>query len=486
MRGSVVATSVPGMRTIPALGAATLLLVSAASTASAAPVRYFVRDLGTLGGDSSQARGINASGQVVGTSKNVHGVSRAFRVPAGNVIDRHRDLLAMPTDARMPGTPEQSFATGIADDGTVAGFTTDERGGAWPVLWRGSTAMSAFGGSGRVFGIAPNGDAVGHAYHFSSASSRMVSSPFLRRADGTTSFLELFDGHSVATGVSRAGVVGDFRVSTHADSRALLWRGADDFDDLGSFGSGTYRTARAIDATGRWVGMVASGASVTAYSGVVGGGAAAPLPQLARSTASDAYGVSDAGHIVGMNRPDGFHTAVMWHVGPTSTELVDLNQRKVGFTGTIVEAFGVNVEGEIAADAIVGGASRAVVLAPDRLRIGGPGAPDAGHAYTYTISGCEPGARVQLYWSTGDAGGPVWRAMGVKVDIHSPDSFGPQVYADSAGVARVSVVTPRLVQLYLQAVQRGNKSFVFRVRPRIPFSKPIAGPLPKKIPFGIK
>src|SRR5262249_30976964 len=73
---------------------------------------YDVIDLGTLGGDVSEASAINASGQVVGNAQDAGGVYRAF-VYSGTAM----------TAPSIPAT--QSTATAVDPSGAIAGYYYD-------------------------------------------------------------------------------------------------------------------------------------------------------------------------------------------------------------------------------------------------------------------------------------------------------------------------------------------------------------------------
>lgn len=72
---------------------------------------YRIVDLGTLGGESSEAAGINLLGDVVGTALLANGKPHAFLYRAGRMVDL----------GTLTGGTE-SYATAIADNGVIVGY----------------------------------------------------------------------------------------------------------------------------------------------------------------------------------------------------------------------------------------------------------------------------------------------------------------------------------------------------------------------------
>lgn len=94
-------------------GSALVGVSSNRPTAVAPPEKrdYTMLDLGTLGGDISEARGLNNVGAVVGFSENAEGIKRAFY---------YRDGKMIPIEA--------TEALGVNDDGEVVGSVPKSRG----------------------------------------------------------------------------------------------------------------------------------------------------------------------------------------------------------------------------------------------------------------------------------------------------------------------------------------------------------------------
>ena len=106
-------------------------------TAANASINATTDDIGTLGGSKSQAFAINDSGQVTGGSTNSSGVSQAFLTAPNSAINPTTDNIgALPF---TPFLPEYSFGEGINAEGHVSGVFFPHTSGPYPTafLYRG-------------------------------------------------------------------------------------------------------------------------------------------------------------------------------------------------------------------------------------------------------------------------------------------------------------------------------------------------------------
>src|SRR5438105_11273061 len=97
---------------------------------------YTVTDLGTLGGDMSNARDINDAGQVVGAAEIRPNVDHAFLYSGGKMMDL----------GTLGGSA--SFANGVNDAGQVVGYA-DTGNASHAFLYSGGkmTDLGTLGGS---------------------------------------------------------------------------------------------------------------------------------------------------------------------------------------------------------------------------------------------------------------------------------------------------------------------------------------------------
>jgi probable HAF family extracellular repeat protein len=230
-------------RAIPALVALLLQMASVpAAKGSPLPRGYVVQDLGTLGGRTSSALGINEAGQVVGESAvSVGGPSLAFFYDGSRMR------------ALNSGTDTGSRARGINDTGQVVGELTQR------------------GGTPLYYGFLYDG----------------VGMRDLASADGS--------GISAASINNHGTIAGGAFVSGNWD-HAFLHDGAT-FTDLSPW-VGRRSGALDINSSGLVVGFVWD-AQFQNMSAFVYDGSTARFPGTLGGPSSIAYAVSDRGHVAG-------------------------------------------------------------------------------------------------------------------------------------------------------------------------------------------
>jgi probable HAF family extracellular repeat protein len=333
---------------------AALALALAAPATTRADVSYTVTDLGTLGGTYSGATGINASGQVVGSSYTASGQLHAFLYDSTGMHDL----------GTLGGAG--SGANGINASGQIVGSAQNASGSYHAFLYdgtgmhdlgtlgTGATTSSALGidGSGRIVGVSDTAfDASEHA--------------FLYNSTGMHDLGTLGGKDSVAYAINGAGqIVGDANTTGNSSLHAFLFNGTGkhDIDTLGNVES----TALAINALGQVAGVFvnSSGGHAFLYDGT----GMHDLGTLPAGSDSTARGINDAGQVVG----DSFTViaagnklhAFLYSGG----SMVDLNSLIDPASGwTLTEADAINDAGQIVGHGTINGQTHAFLLKPTAL-----------------------------------------------------------------------------------------------------------------------
>ena len=267
----------------------------------AAGVRYVPTDLGTLGGSSSWARGINDAGQVVGTSHTASGEEHAFLWQDGVMTDL----------GTLGG--DWSEAYGINNAGQVVGQAATASGAGHAFLWQGGAMrdLGTLGGpySG-AYGINDAGQVVGSAY-----TASYVGHAFLWQG-GAMRDLVTLDGYTgSANGINNAGQAVGVAACAGAGyvPDAFLWQGG----AMRDLGTGGYSYAYGINDSGQVVGSSppASGYDYK-HAFLWQGGVVRDLGTLLGGGISEAWGINNAGQVVGSAyTASGDRHALMWQGG---------------------------------------------------------------------------------------------------------------------------------------------------------------------------
>jgi probable HAF family extracellular repeat protein len=298
-------------------------------------------DLGTLGGNSATAYGLNDLGQVVGASDTGHmgapnpacprcPVSHAFLWEAGQMTD---------LDGANAGN---SVAYSINDAGQVAGVYSDPEHGPSGFLYsRGSATALSQVPRGRVKAINNEGQIAGDLWA-DRATSRQA---FLWSAGTLTQLGTLAGTGSEAHAVNDSGqVAGSAWLSGDSAIHAFLYSGSA-LTDLGTLG-GTNSEAFGIDSAGEVVGASQTAGGLR-HAFLYSGGTMTDLHTLGGNE-SQADAIDGSGLIVGWSRDAGGERhAFLW----VSGRMVDLNSLvSVGPGVWLEEATGINSAGQIVAN----------------------------------------------------------------------------------------------------------------------------------------
>ncbi len=359
-------------------------VVSWLCAAPAMSAGWTLADLGTLGGASSAANGLNNAGQVVGLAEAADGTSypvmwsggvatplstrpgRALALSAGgaaagNVMSadglRLDATLLSGGHAHDLGTLGGSFSNAVAvnDSGQVAGYarTPDEKDHAFLATASGMVDLGTFGGPySYAYGLNQSGLVVGSAYD-ASGTPRC----FLSTGGGLVDPGTLGGRACNALAVNDAGqVTGNSATSAgigHAflfDSRGMV--------DLGTLG-GSSSVGYAINRLGQVAGAARTAANQQ-HAFFHDGTRMVDLGTLG-GTSSTATGVNASGQVVGNStlangskQPFFFANGVMLNV----------NTLVPGLSNVDASRLYLNDAGQIAGTGTIGGKQRAFLLTP--------------------------------------------------------------------------------------------------------------------------
>lgn len=264
-----------------------------------------VTDLGVLpGGSASEATGINATGDVVGSATTANGVTHAF-LYSGGVM---KDLGTLPGGAT-------SYATAINDAGQITGWSdTLQPNTSYPFpehafLYSGGVMrdLGNISGSGqfvnfsRGYAINASGQVVGW-----SIDDNFATHAFLYSGGRMSDLGTLGGSESRARGISDSGtVVGWSFTSGDAATHAFQVKAGAGMTDLGTLTGNTASNAAAINKDGQIVGSSAfSGTPAFIYTDATGMVKLDTHVSGAGWNLSGASAISSAGHIVASGAND--------------------------------------------------------------------------------------------------------------------------------------------------------------------------------------
>ena len=321
---------------------------------------YSITDLGTLGGTSSEAAGLNNLGEVVGTSTTATGVSHAFLYRNGLMFDL----------GTLPGGSD-SHATAINDRGDIIGYSGIN---AYGPQFRERTqgfvrtdgTMHALGalycrcsfnvryGTSRALAIANGGQIVGDSETPRGESFRHA---FLWQENGMRDLGAEVGG----AGNSYAAGINDINeVVGAANGRAFLARDGLS-QDLGVLPGHSSSDARAINNKGQVAGNSVTAAGIS-HAFLWDLGTMRNLGVLPGDVSSQAQALNVGGDVVGRSGVADLSAsrAVIWQDGVA----IDLN-RMISAPGWILSsAAGINDQGQIAGVGLLDGQVRAFLLDP--------------------------------------------------------------------------------------------------------------------------
>jgi probable HAF family extracellular repeat protein len=328
---------------------------------------YRITDLGTLGGATSVALGINNFGEVVGYSETADKQNHAFLYLAGG------QLLDLGT---LGG--HVSYASRIRDCGILVGHAAIPDGrmrafiaaiGTFELFDLSSLDVRLAGPYSTASGINREGQVVGFTYTpggSNDSHGKGISKRAFLYSNHKITDLGTFDGtDSFATGINNSGQVIGFFIAkpvpgvAYIPTRAFVFSG-NKLVDLWTLGR-SVTTPTDINDLGQVVGYGQKPGG-RAHAFFYSGGRMKDLGTLPGGTQSYAYGINGSGQIVGASESADFTLhAFLYTKGVTQ----DLNSLIPAHSGWLLsEARDINDAGQIVGVGIVNGQRRGFLLTP--------------------------------------------------------------------------------------------------------------------------
>ena len=307
--------------------------------AMAGPI-YTIADLGTLGGDSAQAFGLNSTGQAVGAASNTSGYTHAVSWPGSGL-----------TDLTVGTSASEGMAAAVNGAGQIAG-TQFTHGSASATVWTNGVAESIAGAGSYGMAINEGSQIAGMLTTPTGQGDAFVT------VNGSVQDLGTLPGGtwSAAYGINNSGDVAGYGTIRPGVFRAFVWSPETGYTVLGTFG-GTDSYAMAIDDSGQVAGnaQLADG-----YSNAFLWSDSGLLDLGTLGLASYAYGIDDAGEVVGDSMLANGDTHAFLYDGGAMLDLNSLIDPASGWV--LTQAYAINASGQIAGAGLFDGVEHAVLL----------------------------------------------------------------------------------------------------------------------------
>jgi probable HAF family extracellular repeat protein len=324
---------------------------------------YSIVDLGTLGGDWSNATALNNHGEVVGVASTTDPNFAHAYVYSGGVM---KDL------GTLGGSRSQAFR--INDSGQVVGDAeTGDFATTHAFVYSGGVMkdLGTLGGrSSRAFGINDSGQVVGEA---DTTLGSRTSHAFLY-GGGVMKDLGTLDGatYCAALAINNSGQIVGYSLGP-GDYTPVLYSGGvmKKLDGVGGHGS-----ASDINELGEIVGtMIVSPTRVGNYAFLYSGGVVTDLGNLG-GYASGASAINNRGQIVGSFTPrtgyfDPNYSHAFLYENGLMTDLNSLLPANSGWTN-LLSADDINDYGQIVGLGWIGGHKHAFLITPEPMTVPEP------------------------------------------------------------------------------------------------------------------
>ena len=343
----------PSFTRIPWHALAAAALLGQIGWASAGDLAYTIAELPTLGGTETSVHAINNAGQAVGRSQTAAGVERAFLYSGGVMFDL----------GTLGGDDSEAF--GISSSGLVVGHADTADGYMRAFLYN-SGVMSDLGTLGGGVSMAQDINDLGQIAGSSRTAGDFEEHAFFRPSGGPMSDLGTLGGTtSVSHSINSSGqAVGWSFIAGDAAMHAFVYSGGV-MKDLGTLVGGTNSAAAAINDNGDvvgWSDQAGSAGNPGKVSFLYTGGMMKRLGHLGGESAG--LGVNNYRQVVGRSFTVA-NAAVHAFLCTGSGGFKDLNHYLPGGSGwSLIEAHGINDNGQIVGYGVHNGEPRAFRMTP--------------------------------------------------------------------------------------------------------------------------
>jgi len=340
-------------------------LSSSASKPGGVTLRFFVTDLGTLGGTESFAYAINDLGQIVGLSATAGDVAEhSFLYSNGQMTDLYplnsQSILTVgPTGINNSG----QIASGLIVGRVYSPAIFDSRTGSLTLPGT-LGGVTSFDFNGVATSINNHADAVGYSY------IDAINRHAFLYSNGMTRDIDPLGGYSVAFAINDEGIVVGLASAQFNGTATAFIRSQGVARTI--FQAGTESDARGVNNHGQVVGEFLT-ADGTSFHGFLYSGGAVTDIGSAESPQTTAFAINDQQQVVGTTFvpyqttcPDGpcvqYKEHAFFYQGGT---LADLNSFIPSGSGWELSwAFGINNHGQIVGFGQVNNRFRAFLLTP--------------------------------------------------------------------------------------------------------------------------
>ena len=307
---------------------------------------FNVIDLGTLGGSSSQAAGVNASGTAAGSATTQFGYTHATSSSASGIVD-----------LTLNSTASEGSAAAINGAGTIAG-TQFINGQAYASLWSNGAAVAIGGAGSYAMAINDAGQTAGMFTTAGDQGNAFVTSGNALTGSSLVDMGTLAGGTwSSAYGINASGEVAGYGDLESGAFRGFTWTQGGGYSELGTFG-GANSYAMAINDSGVAVGSAqTAGGWMNAF--ITNGSQLIDLGTLG-GMSSYAYGINDRGEVVGYSSLSGTGDtdAFLYENGV----MIDLNNLIDAPGWVLTQAYAINASGEIVGSGMLNGVEHEFLL----------------------------------------------------------------------------------------------------------------------------